>query len=271
MALVMDTKLISLKKRYPFRLAAPSFIYPADYATNAKRLAPFLDEIELLLFESSPDSLPSRRQVNDLALIAADASISYNVHLPIDIELALPGKKEQHRMASLLAACIDRVTPLQPTTYTLHLVCKEEGSDPAKINCWQQRAAEGLNLFLSLIAVPARKISVETLDYPPHWLMPVVNTHDVSVCLDIGHLIRYGFDLFQTWQAFSSKTTIIHLHGVSGGRDHLELDKLSNDALSTVVQCLHHFRGSLSLEVFSLERLARSLNFFARIMPPQRD
>ena len=48
------------KGRYPFRLAATSFVYPADYDVNVARLGRFVDEIELLFFEiRNADSLPS--------------------------------------------------------------------------------------------------------------------------------------------------------------------------------------------------------------------
>ena len=58
--------LLELKKRFSFRLSAPSYIFPADYAANAAALAPFLDEIELLFFESACDSLPSLREIEKL-------------------------------------------------------------------------------------------------------------------------------------------------------------------------------------------------------------
>ena len=47
------------KSGYPFRLGTTSFIYPAGWAENVARLAPLVDEVELLFFESQiPGSLP---------------------------------------------------------------------------------------------------------------------------------------------------------------------------------------------------------------------
>jgi hypothetical protein len=49
----------SYKKRYPFRIGTTSFIYPAGYTENVARLGPHVDEIEILMFESHPDSRPT--------------------------------------------------------------------------------------------------------------------------------------------------------------------------------------------------------------------
>ena len=55
---------------------------------------------------------------------------------------------------------------------------------------------------------------------------------------------------------------MLHLHGVENGRDHLALDRLSEQLASTVLQILKKFTGVVSLEVFSFEDLSSSLNFF---------
>ena len=262
----MATKTDVSKNHYDFRVAAPSFIYPAGYVANAKKLAPLLDEIELLLFESAPESLPTRRQIDELTAIARDTGISYNVHLPLDIDLSLPDKSRRDHSVSLLADIIDHVKPLAPTTHTLHLICKERSDDPSSVNRWQELAAEGLSTLLRRISIPARDISVETLDYPPIWLKPFIDNYGVSVCLDIGHVIRYGYNLEETWQTFSQRTTIIHLHGVVEGKDHRALDRLHKKHWDTTARILGQFRESLSLEVFSPERLIRSLSFLPELI-----
>ena len=57
----------SLKRRFPFRLATTSFIHPAGYTVNVRRLAPLVDEIELLFLER--DHLPSVNEINELNLL----------------------------------------------------------------------------------------------------------------------------------------------------------------------------------------------------------
>ncbi|MDP3028536.1 MAG: hypothetical protein Q8O04_03405, partial [Deltaproteobacteria bacterium] len=73
---------------FPFRLATTSFIYPDRILPNAMRLAPYLDEMELILFESK--NLPDREEISDLSALQDKQGLSYNVHLPLDIFLGHP-------------------------------------------------------------------------------------------------------------------------------------------------------------------------------------
>ena len=41
----------SYKKMFPFKLATTSYIYPDHIIPNVTTFAPFLDEMELVLFE----------------------------------------------------------------------------------------------------------------------------------------------------------------------------------------------------------------------------
>ena len=76
------------KQAFPFSLACPSFVYRAGYADNVRHLAPAVDEIQLLFFESrSAQSLPSQRLIRELAELADDKALTYSVHLPTDIYL----------------------------------------------------------------------------------------------------------------------------------------------------------------------------------------
>jgi hypothetical protein len=71
----------SYKGFYPFKLATTSFIYPDDYIPNVKMLGPFVDEIELLLFESNAiESFFSASIIDKLQRLATDLNLSYNSH-----------------------------------------------------------------------------------------------------------------------------------------------------------------------------------------------
>jgi hypothetical protein len=83
-----------VKNGSPFPCACPSFVYPAGYVDNVRHLAPHVDEIELLFFESRfADSLPSRALIRELAQLARSGDITYNVHLPTDICFRAPGRR----------------------------------------------------------------------------------------------------------------------------------------------------------------------------------
>ncbi len=55
---------------YPFRLATTSYIYKAGWAANVEKLAPCMDEIELVFFESRPDALPDIQEIKALRHLA---------------------------------------------------------------------------------------------------------------------------------------------------------------------------------------------------------
>ena len=262
----MNTTLKSLKGHYPFRLAAPSFIYPADYVTNVRRLAPFLDEIELLFFESRADSLPTGALVGELNRLARDMHISYNVHLPLDIPLAAPINGDRQVAVDLLKMVLERVAPLSASTHTLHLNYGESDRLPETVRSWQDRLRTSLDRLLGDTSIAPGKISIETLDYPPHFFAPLVQEFGVSVCLDIGHILYHGFDLGNAVQRYRSATTIIHLHGAARDRDHLSAAELPGTARETVANLLKGFTGSLSLEVFTLERLVSSMETLEQMM-----
>jgi sugar phosphate isomerase/epimerase len=252
------------KKAYPFRLATTSFIYPAGYSDNVRRLAPWVDEIELLLFES--DHLPDSTEVCQLQMLANDQDISYNVHLPMDIRLGAVDADRRRRSISAVAKTLERVAPLAATTYTLHLSVDDMVQTNADLNAWQSRCMESLEDLMLRTKVPSRRLSVETLDFDPQWLVDIVEPMDLAICIDVGHLLRFGYDLASVIDLFQQRTTAYHLHGVAGGKDHLSLARLEADAADTLIPVLEHFCGTVSLEVFNHRHFTESLDTLASLM-----
>ena len=57
----------------PFRLGTTSFIYPDHIIPNVQKIGRFFDEIELLVFESSPKGvLPSREEIRVLEQLSGE-------------------------------------------------------------------------------------------------------------------------------------------------------------------------------------------------------
>lgn len=252
----------SLKNAYPFRTSAPSFIYPADYVPNARRLAPFFDEIELLFFESA--GLPPGHTIAELAAIGAAEGTGYNVHLPTDVSIAHPDPAERDRALDALRRACELAAPLRPSAYTLH-VPDGPAADPDR---WREHAREGITRLVATVGHPAR-IAVETLDYPPERLGGLIAGLGVSVCLDVGHLLLQGRNPAAVAAQLAPAVTVVHLHAASAGRDHLALDRLSGPAAGQVLDLLAGCRGIVSLEVFSLAALAASMEWLAaRFRPP---
>lgn len=254
----------SYKKAYPFRLATTSFIFPAGYSDNVRRLAPWVDEIELLLFES--DHLPDSTEISRLKTLAEDQDISYNIHLPMDIRLGAVDANQRHWSISAIVQTLERVAPLAATSNTLHLTIDDTVQTSTGVKGWQARCMESLDELLQRTKIPARRLSIETLDFNPQWLVDIIESLDLAVCIDVGHLIRFGYDLASAIDQFQQRTTVYHLHGVADGKDHLSLARLESDATKTLVPVLERFRGTVSLEVFNHGHLTESLDTLAVLM-----
>jgi sugar phosphate isomerase/epimerase len=256
------------KGRYLFRLGTTSFIYPDSYAANVRLLGPHLDEIELLFFESGPaDSLPSGRDIHELAGLAVDLDVSYNVHLPIDISPGSSDPAARDRSVSAVTRILALTAPLDPTTCTLHLPYTSESDADDDIHRWRDHICESLGRILDT-GIDPRIISVETLDYPIGRIADIIEDINLSVCLDTGHMMICEFDLDEICRRFKNRISIVHLHGVEAGKDHLSLDRLSEDEMAAVIPIIKDFTGSVSMEVFSFAHLKASLAVLEKNLVP---
>jgi sugar phosphate isomerase/epimerase len=254
----------SYKGVYPFKIGTTSFIYPASYTQNVTMLAPYVDEIELLLFESAPDSLPSIHEIKKLLSLSKEFDLTYNVHLPIDISLSDPEPTIRHAAVQTLKKVMDLTASLSPSTYTLHLSYDENGQETERIKKWQDRLYHSVGHFIATGVVP-EMISIETLTYPMEWVKNILNDFNLSVCIDLGHLMVYGFDMETVFNRYCHRTSIIHLHGVENHKDHLPLNRLSTERSRIVRDILKRFNGVVSLEVFSYPHLKDSLPFLEKL------
>ncbi len=251
----------SYKGIFPFKLGTTSFIYPDHYVPNVKMLGPYLDEIELLLFESLPaDVLPSKAIIAELSHLARKYDLSYNIHLPTDISISDPRPEKQQQAVDTLINVIDHVAPLCPTAYALHIPYNKRSFDKDTVKTWQSRVFKNLEKLLAT-GIVAESIAIETLDYRFDLLNDILAELNLSVCLDIGHLLAHGYDPNTLFNQYVDKTAIIHLHGVKEGHDHLALNQLADEFIKPIMSILKRFTASVSLEVFSFEDLKVSLEF----------
>ena len=259
----MRSLLKLYKGLYQFRLGTTSFIYPDHYIPNVKMLGPCLDEIELLLFESAYDSLPSKQEIKDLSMLAKEFDITYDIHLPLDI---YPGDKNpaiRRRAIDTIKQVVDLTLPLAPSIFTLHLSYDEDSSDKDIVKKWQERIYESMELLLST-GIESRSIAIENLMYPFEWAEKVISSLNLAVCIDIGHLILMNTDIVETFEKHHHRTSIIHLHGVEDNLDHLSLDKLTDNETSDVMGILKTYAGIVIIEVFSYDNLQASLKYLEK-------
>jgi sugar phosphate isomerase/epimerase len=250
----------SYKGIFPFTIGTTSFIYPDSYVQNVKMLAPYLDEIELILFESTPNSLPSKHEIKELFALSNQYDVSYNIHLPLDISLGAPESSIRHFAIETIKQVMNLTDPLSPTTYTLHLPYGEIDFENERIKKWKERTYHSMDMLCSF-GFNSRTISIETLNYPLEWVEEILIDFNLSVCMDLGHLILYGLDMKDVFNRYKNRTSIIHLHGANDNQDHQPLDLFSKSNLKPILRILKRFIGIVSIEVFSFDHLNASLKY----------
>ncbi|MCK5509637.1 MAG: sugar phosphate isomerase/epimerase [Desulfobacterales bacterium] len=253
----------SYKNAYPFRIGTTSYIYPDHIIPNVKMLAPYLDEIELLLFESNINSLPTMQQIRELSILAEQFDLTYNIHLPTDISISNSSVSARKIAIDTLKKIINDTSYLSPSTYTLHISYDEDSKDRESVNRWQELVYKSVDELLDN-GIQSHAISIETLAYPFEWLEEIIKAFKLSVCIDIGHLIINGFDVKKVFDKHLNNTSIIHLHGVENKKDHVSLNKLPLEHMDQVIGILKRYYGVVSLEVFSFENLSTSLTFLEK-------
>jgi len=258
----------SYKKMFPFKLSTTSYIYPDHIIPNVAMLAPFLDEIELVLFESeSQDNYLDDAQIQDLMSFCLHQDIAFNIHLPMDIFLGDENEEVRTKGVSVVKTVMERTLRLNPSVYVLHFDFLNPPAPPlpkggfvgeTDIEAWRKRLLRTVE-EMAQHGVQLNRIAVETLTYPFEWIVDIVDESGFSTCLDIGHILIYGQDLRFYLDKYLPKTSIIHLHGFQNGIDHLGIDRLSESTLEMILTHMREYRGILSLEVFSIEDLKKSL------------
>lgn len=257
-----DARTISLKKAFEFRLGTTSYIIPDDVLPNIAFLADKIDDVELVLFESDElSNIPAPDQVRELKKMARDNGLTYTVHLPLDTWTGSADESVRKSSVEKIKRVIDRMAPCDPFAYVCHLHGDRRGRNPVdNPEFWVQQHVKSLTEILSLAA--PHDICIETLDYPFSMVESVVWDLDLSVCLDIGHLIIGGYNVEEHLDKYMHKTRILHLHGVREGHDHTDISHAVPALLDDLMDRINRAdqpERVLTLEIFTQRHLERSL------------
>jgi len=211
-----------------------SYVLPADLLPNVRLLAPFIDDMELILFEGEASNLPSRADVREIGLIAADAGCGFTVHLPLDVGIGEDDAAKRRRAQDTCLRVIDLTTPLEPHAFVVHpeLPLRHHpalGEAPkpldslpeAEFRAWQEHLGESFGRFAAE-AGPS-PLAVENLQFSFDWVKALLEEHDLGVTLDVGHLLAHGGDVGRHLEEYGDRLTVVHLHGLEGHRDHQEI------------------------------------------------
>jgi len=270
--LIPSPTLPALKGRFPFRLGTTSYILPDAMAPNVRFTGPFVDEVELVLFESRfADNLPTSKEIEELNNLAREYDLTYNVHLPTDTFLGHPDSETRRQACDTILSFYERTLPLHPTLYVLHLE-KNPPGDTKHLNTpdWLGNLLSSLEYLLER-GMQRSLIGVENIDYPFRWIYPLIRELGLNICLDIGHLLVQQEDLTPYIEAYGDEIAMVHLHGVAGQKDHRSLLEISHDNWRIISDFLTNYRGGVSLEVFSLEDLTASMEKMSTLATSAKD
>jgi sugar phosphate isomerase/epimerase len=258
----------SFRGLFPFKLATTSYIYPDRIVPNVAMLSPFLDEVEIVLFESNgADNYPDQAEMKGLTDLSLSQGVRYHVHLPIDVYLGDENEEVRSQGVSTVKKVMERTRCLNPSLYTLHFeIRNSHGQEETDIEAWRKRLIMSVREILKSEIEP-KSISVETLGYPFEWIEDIIKKYGLSICLDIGHILLRGQSLRDYWQRYRTNTSVIHLHGFTDGTDHLSIENLGREHLDLIFSCLRDFTGILSIEVFSFDDLKGSLGILEQEWP----
>lgn len=253
----------------PVRLGTTSYIIPDDILPNLEYLRDRVEDVELVLFESDAFSnMPSPEDAAAMARLGHEADLTYTVHLPLDTRLGSADETERLASVGKCRRVIERMTPVNPFAWVLHLHGDRHGDPPTDdAPRWIERNRRSLAELLNGGPAPCR-ICVETLDYDFSLVAPLVEAFDLSVCLDIGHLLVNGRNVAAHLDRWMDRARVFHVHGVDGaGKDHCHLGHLPDGLLEELAERLARLPAGdvrvLTMEVFGEDDFERSLQTVA--------
>ena len=243
------------------RLGGTSWVVRGSFAENLRALSAECEDMQLVLFDTPFGSnIPSKQETADLAALCRELGMTCTVHFPRDICLSAD-LAERTRCEDYCLRMIDLFAPLQPSSWVLHLAGEQYGKFPSTDMARWQELTLGSLMRLAGAAPDRELICAETLDYDLRLAKPAIEAAGVSVCLDIGHLVRYGHNVAEQIECWGKRIRSVHIHGVKpDGMDHVDMGwfdaRLFRDSVRALAE--HGTTRVLTLEVFE-EDYPRSL------------
>jgi sugar phosphate isomerase/epimerase len=215
--------------------------------------------------------------------------LTYTLHLPLwSVEPSTPLTPVRKGSLDALVQTIQVTMPLEPEIYVLHATgalaaefYNMKISEMARmliLRQFQNGARESIKSILAETGLPARKLAIETIEFPLDMTLELAEEFDLSVCLDTGHVLAGfpgWFDFFDVLEKLLPRLAEVHLHdskkmpeGVRGyGEDHKPLGQGDLD-LGHLLDRLAaaNFTGPLVFEL-NVDEALESLEVVKSIRP----
>lgn len=237
--------MLDKKQNYsklPWKIAAPSFIWPGTVGQNCFALEALVQEVGLAFFETQSCLDYTEK---DLPHELKDLDLDYHVHLPLD----LPWEKGMDILSRQVRDLLAKVDFLSPRGYVLHPPFSEQQlCDFVKI--WQSWGLDPKILFLE---------NVENQDLSTIW--GIIEAHNLSLCLDLGHMLVYKQQKILNYEQVWERTRLLHIYAPIGGHKHHSLAKLDKSGQKILEYMLKNIRQDCTvlLEVFSPHAFQESM------------
>ena len=251
------------KCRVPgLNIGCTSFIIPDYYVPAIRECVHYADDVALLLLEAGEcgKELITPAEIRELAGIAADAGVTWNVHLPTDGGFAT--EESSRRYTENIIRAIDLTRELEPHTWVMHVVTDHiPGPDmrPHLTECETERILRSLEQITPHLPAP-ECLALENLErHPTDYLDKLVAATPHSRCFDIGHVWKEGLRPEKLLPLWLPDIRMCHLHGLEK-RDHKSLHHMPAATLDAILHPMWdlHFSPLITLEVFSLDDFLNS-------------
>jgi sugar phosphate isomerase/epimerase len=233
---------------------------------NVKFLKDSFDMVQLLFFgREYLDEVMSPRIIGDLKAIREETGLCYTIHLPSDLELLDPSEASMNESIGVIERIITETAPLDVDGYVLHVDALEHGSPRVELNRDQFSLFQrSLDAITGRVGDTAGNILIENTSYDLTYFSGIIMRSPCQICMDAGHFSLYNHDAGRYIELFSSRIQQVHLHGVSGGKDHRALTGFDTVSGGSISMLLKKFTGSVIIEVYNLNDLIKSAEFLEK-------
>lgn len=215
----------------------------------------------------------------ELLSLKHELGLQYSVHLPLwSIELSSGYPAVRQASVEVILEDLAAAEILGPEHYILHATgslaaefARAAIAPSAKqllLRAAQQYALESLGTILKRSGLQPRRLAIETVEFPFDLTLELAEAHDLSICLDVGHILvglSGDLELETALRSAAPRLAEIHLHDaprpssngrIRYGRDHRPLGSGDLDIPGFFARLAEvDFQGPLVFELQAAEAL----------------